>query len=479
MSARRDPFFMPVKKKPRAEETKEKEENYDEKDDEKQRKVAGGGFRAMLESHSSSQADTDAPADENADEKRIRMAKKYLESVRDELGGAAAEPEQIATKLFSETQKSLKAFRFIGSSVIAPTKESEVPGIIRAQREPITAVVVSGDGQFAYAASKDGTIMKFYIPANSRVATYDKTERRTGRGKMHTAQVFALALTSDGKILASGGEDRAIHLWDTEHDTKLDTLSGHRDAIMALAFRPNTRQLFSASRDRTVKVWNADSLAYVETLFGHQSEILGLDSFDRERVISVGSDSTCRVWKIVEQSQLVFHGHRSSIEAVAVINDNLWVAGGQDGAISLWIATKRAPIDFKEKAHSGCWITAVAACRRTDLIATGSNDGFVRLWSLQRSVSSSSSSSSVNSMGLPKLKLEKQIPIKGFINGLSFSSNGDMLVIGVGQEHRLGRWQRALGAKNGLFFVPLSFSSDDKHDDTDENDADDDHKDDD
>ena len=49
----------------------------------------------------------EAPADENADEKRIRMAKKYLESVRDELGGASAEPEQISTRLFSEVCYSM------------------------------------------------------------------------------------------------------------------------------------------------------------------------------------------------------------------------------------------------------------------------------------------------------------------------------------------------------------------------------------
>jgi len=48
-----------------------------------------------------------APADENADEKRIRLAKKYLESVRDELGGASAEPEQISTRLFSEVCYSM------------------------------------------------------------------------------------------------------------------------------------------------------------------------------------------------------------------------------------------------------------------------------------------------------------------------------------------------------------------------------------
>ena len=93
MSARRDPFFLPAKKKPRTDAAEAAEEP-------KPKAPAAGGFRALLESQPA--ADATAPADENADEKRIRLAKKYLEQVRDGLGGSAAEPDKITSVLFSE-----------------------------------------------------------------------------------------------------------------------------------------------------------------------------------------------------------------------------------------------------------------------------------------------------------------------------------------------------------------------------------------
>lgn len=44
--------------------------------------------------------------------------------------------------------------------------------------------------------------------------------------------------------------------------------------------------------------------------FGHQDVITGLDSGSRERCVTAGGrDRTVRVWKISEESQLVFHGH--------------------------------------------------------------------------------------------------------------------------------------------------------------------------
>ena len=44
--------------------------------------------------------------------------------------------------------------------------------------------------------------------------------------------------------------------------------------------------------------------------FGHQDAITGLDCLSRERCVTAGGrDNTVRVWKITEESQLVFHGH--------------------------------------------------------------------------------------------------------------------------------------------------------------------------
>ena len=45
--------------------------------------------------------------------------------------------------------------------------------------------------------------------------------------------------------------------------------------------------------------------------FGHQDFITGIDCLSRERPVTAGaSDKTTRVWKIVDESQLVFHGHK-------------------------------------------------------------------------------------------------------------------------------------------------------------------------
>ena len=44
--------------------------------------------------------------------------------------------------------------------------------------------------------------------------------------------------------------------------------------------------------------------------FGHQDPVTDIDCLSRERPVTSGSDRTVRVWKIVDESQLVFHGHK-------------------------------------------------------------------------------------------------------------------------------------------------------------------------
>lgn len=58
------------------------------------------------------------------------------------------------------------------------------------------------------------------------------------------------------------------------------------------------------------------------------------------------------------------------------------------------------------------------------------------------------------------------VELKGFVNGLAFASDGRFLLCAMGQEHRLGRWERITGgAKNALAFVPLSYVEKDDEDD--------------
>lgn len=66
--------------------------------------------------------------------------------------------------------------------------------------------------------------------------------------------------------------------------------------------------------------------------YGHQSAITCIDALARERAItSGGSDRSIRIWKIVEESQLVYNGHSGSIDIVKLINEENFISAGDDG----------------------------------------------------------------------------------------------------------------------------------------------------
>ena len=149
----------------------------------------------------------------------------------------------------------------------------------------------------------------------------------------------------------------------------------------------------------------------------------------------------------MEESQLVFNGgHKGSVDAVRFINEETFLSCGDDGSLCVWSASKKRPIAELKLAHgsstgSANWITAIATLINTDLIASGSYDGYIRIWKLNKNYRD--------------IKLKFEIPALGFINSLQFTNNGDYLIVGVGQEHRLGRWTKSKDAKSKILIIPL------------------------
>lgn len=118
-------------------------------------------------------------------------------------------------------------------------------------------------------------------------------------------------------------------------------------------------------------------------------------------------------------------------------------------SLCLWSAIKKKP-QFTEKLTHGSqpngdanWISAIATMVNTDLIASGSSNGLVRLWKM-------------SDFG-KKLQPLLEIPVEGFINNLAFANGGRQLLVAVGQEHRLGRWWRIGKAKNAVLIFDLEW----------------------
>jgi WD40 repeat protein len=68
--------------------------------------------------------------------------------------------------------------------------------------------------------------------------------------------VISLAFSGDGRLLASGHQDRFVRVWDLGTRRLRAALQGHADAVSSLAFAPDGKTLASASREGFVCLWD-------------------------------------------------------------------------------------------------------------------------------------------------------------------------------------------------------------------------------
>jgi WD40 repeat protein len=88
-------------------------------------------------------------------------------------------------------------------------------------------------------------------------------EIRSLRG--HSGNLRAIAVSPEGKRLASAGEDQTIRIWDIETGLELLALKGHTDRVSSLAFSRDGRLLVSGGKDSTVRLWRAAAVEEVRS----------------------------------------------------------------------------------------------------------------------------------------------------------------------------------------------------------------------
>jgi hypothetical protein len=80
-----------------------------------------------------------------------------------------------------------------------------------------------------------------------------------------------------------------------------------------VAFRSPTLTLYTTSLDRTVSIFSLSTLSHLETLYGHQDPPTSLSTLRAETLVTSGArDRTVRLWKVADESQLVFRGGGAS-----------------------------------------------------------------------------------------------------------------------------------------------------------------------
>lgn len=123
--------------------------------------------------------------------------------------------------------------------------------------QPINLFPASALGSHKLAISKDGKTLAVSHVKHSVTLWNLTTKTRLDPIAAHgQALVTAMCINPDGSILATGGENTSVNLWDIQSGFQIANFRGHTKRVDALTFSKDGKSLYSGSMDESIKMWD-------------------------------------------------------------------------------------------------------------------------------------------------------------------------------------------------------------------------------
>jgi WD40 repeat protein len=202
----------------------------------------------------------------------------------------------------------------------------------------------------------------------------------------HLDACYALAVSPDGKMIATGAYDQKIKLWDAATGKELATLKGHNGAVNSIAFRADGMALASASADRTVKLWSLPKGERLDTLSQPTKEQTSVAfSADGKQLFAAGADNRIRIWSISAGAKEGTNSlltsrfaHEGGILHLTLSADGKMLASSAtDKSVKVWNATDLTEKLLLEKQSD--WSPALAFTD-TEQLVIGRLDGSLTIY---------------------------------------------------------------------------------------------------
>lgn len=160
--------------------------------------------------------------------------------------------------------------------------------------DAVNSVAFSPNGRTLASGSSTAGVIKFWDVASGKKLR-----------PLNNPEVLSLAFSRDGRILASAGYN-LINLWDLASGKKLQTISAKNLFPISVALSPDGRTLASGGGLGNVELWDVASGKKLRTLAGHSAAVAAVAfSPDGQTLATAGTDSTSKIWRVADGALLV------------------------------------------------------------------------------------------------------------------------------------------------------------------------------
>jgi len=197
--------------------------------------------------------------------------------------------------------------------------------------------------------------------------------------------VWVIALSPNGKTIASGGDDGKVRLWDVETEKLVARWTGHTDVTNSLCWSGDGGRVVSGSDDGTIRVWDVESgdtvLGPIKT--GHDHVYAVIYSPDTTKIATGGFlKIALQIWDAKTGNLL---------STIKLDDDPVWslawtsdqkkiIAGSQEGSILIFDTATWQQIAILE-GHTNI-VFSLSLYQNDRLLASASLDNTARLWNL-------------------------------------------------------------------------------------------------
>ncbi len=195
-----------------------------------------------------------------------------------------------------------------------------------------SGVLVTGD--------EDGTVRFWGLADDSQTCLVGE----------HGASVRSVAFAHDGRWFVTGGEDGALHVWDVETKEEIAVLRGHHDRVDAVAVSPDDALVGSASGDGTIRFWRPFDSHLVRTLYESEGEVASVAfGYGGELAAGLGTGEILVFDRRSGELVVALRGHGASVTRLVFSPlEELLLSGSDDGFIRVWnIATSEEEAVFR------------------------------------------------------------------------------------------------------------------------------------